>query len=74
MRNLLKYQKTRGSLLDYLYHRKYYKLIGIDVSVNKYRKYNIQYTTGKEKQTYSLTNLFHRKFRKKQQCNKDFYR
>ena len=49
MRNLLKYQKTRGSLLDYLYHRKYYKLIGINVSVNKYRKYNIQYTTGKEK-------------------------
>ena len=49
MRNLLKYQKTRGRLLDYLYHQKYYKLIGIDVSVNKYRKYNIQNTTDKEK-------------------------
>ena len=36
MKNLLKCQKnedfTTGNLLDYLYHQKYYKLIGIDLS------------------------------------------
>ena len=60
MRNLLKYQKTRGRLLDYLYHQKYYKLIGIEVSVNKYRKYNIQQIKKNSlilKQIYFIENL-----------------
>ena len=32
MENLLKCQEMPGKLLDYFYHQKYYKLIGINLS------------------------------------------
>ena len=50
---------TRGNLLDYLYHQKYYKLIGIDFSKQTNTSIPLRINfTGKLEENDGVTKIF----------------